>query len=476
MSLGVRVCVADLTEAELERVIESESGNARTIGLKLAGGVDAEVLVSSLSGPLRSWMTFHIGSSSRNLSWEQFLRHVQTVLQNLRAIGCESFECLTGDLLATSRIVAFRASLAEAVSERKGRPRTEAALSHDANLLYQVEESRKRNPATDFKPWPGAVIITTDTFLDLTYRDVSGSDAVFPVAASAAQLATVVSESVEPATAELLVETASREILSGGLLQRAARIPTEAAIELANALSGGSASDPTDVQLTLDELLRDEAGLSGSETQIRNAVNAAITRRALWTNRALEEHRTRTRGYEEAAEIRVQVSTETEANLTTQNHSLTELVQRSGATNEQLLAELRAKSEEVLSAEERTKQQLRRVGVGAVPTLLCVAIGTYIFLRPSHWAAKLLFLASAAYLLFEVAMYVSDHNARARDLIRGILSLTVGSIIGVFGPVLLAPADAKPSRPDPKTAPSTKPNQVRPKPKTASSLKPAAKP
>ena len=160
------------------------------------------------------------------------------------------------------------------------------------------EVERTANPATDDKPWPGAVIVATDTHLDDTYRD--GEDHGFPVAVSVAQLATIVSESAAPGEAEEMIKSATTELMSGALLRRAARLPTEAAVALIDGI-GAHGAEPVDVQLTLDEVLLHEDALAGSRTQINGAIRQALATRAAANRAVLSEHRQRSDRHEKHA-------------------------------------------------------------------------------------------------------------------------------------------------------------------------------
>jgi hypothetical protein len=303
----------------------------------------------------------------------------------------------------------------EALEEQLGvtnSTRSEHVLERDANTMAAVWRRRAR-PSRGGR-WPGGWVITRDRAMTPAYLHAQTRDKV-PLTLTGGQWATLLSISAPPIEIEGLARVAAEQFVDEAAWVLPVRYPANIALDLARQLSpqhGGSNTDLRMAQMTLDEALE-----APDSSQIAAAVLSARTRRV--NNLAQAEKERWLEG----------VSREKERATGAQLQALEEANARLAA--EQDAERLSTQNAQLTDALSWREEQMKRITVSAVVTVLCLGWLAGALVTGSTGSRV---VASVGLLVVSYAMYrwCTDRDARVWPIVIGVLVDGVGLVSGLL--------------------------------------------
>ena len=258
---GVRVIVMQRTIEELGKALSTRNEEAQAIEESLQRReIEVQHLRMVISDQvLQMWLSSEPEGLAGWLTWEEFCAKCQRTIGTVKAHG--GAISLTEHRYHDDSQSKFENALRERLSERGG-GRGYWQIGHDAEMLVNLRAFRLKNPANQTKIWPGAIIVSPDTYLSDSYRTGPASEThEFPAAITVGQWATILAKCSDPATAELLAEALSREVSARAVLSRAVAVPIETAVQIARSLRNTPVSEVAlgAMNISVEDILRSES-------------------------------------------------------------------------------------------------------------------------------------------------------------------------------------------------------------------------
>ncbi len=301
---GVRVVVAEQTQAELNRVIAARVKEAQLAEADLAERViEPEHLRASVrDGVLELWLSCEPTGSDQWLSWSEFVARMAQVPRTVEAIGGEVGLDIEGLDLVDRR--PFESAIRSSLDQR-GAGRGDAALEHDADLLRLLHAARSVNPPSAKKVWPGAIVLSSDSHLVGSYRAAVGveSETIQP-SMTIGQWGALLAKCCPPEDVEELAAAVGADVNFRSTLTRGVAVPIETAIEIARSLKGVDVSAVAleSIQLSLDDLIASQPDLAASADGAASLAGLVLAKRHSALERVASEQREATRMASERAE------------------------------------------------------------------------------------------------------------------------------------------------------------------------------
>lgn len=362
---GVRVVVAEQTQAELDRVIAARETEALLAEADLVKGVlEPEHLRASVrDGVLDLWLSCEPNGSDGWLSWAEFTARMMQVPSTVQAIGGEiSFDIEGLDLIDRRP---FESAIRTSLDER-GSGRGDAALEHDADLLRLIHAARCANPPSSQKVWPGAIALSSDSHLVGSYRAAVGTepDSIQP-SMTIGQWGALLAKCCPPADVEELASAVGADVNFRSTLTRGVAVPIETAIEIARSLKGvdASAAALETIQLSLDDIIASQPDLAASAEGASSLAGLVLAKRHSALERVASEQREATRTASERAEKHRLVK---EAELRTTADVAARENRRLQERSERAEEGERRASTQLESERAENAKRLRRLSVAAV--------------------------------------------------------------------------------------------------------------
>ncbi len=426
---GITVVVHEETWQELERVLDNVPDESiRRVGIELSNGAPPMALerLAFTDDTHRMWLG-RVDGSGGVRTWQEFRTEAIQLRTTLRAIGVVERTVSIPTVLEAARHIEFTKALRQEL-ERRGRDRSEEAINHDACLLVDLARVRETRQ-DDNRPgqWPGALIITPDTFLNSTYRSANGPHGDYPVAVEAGQWTSLISTFADPASAEQIAELVSRNLSYETFLSRSVRLPREAALSLVRGLSGGSLSvtQLEDVQLTLDDLLATQPDVL-DPAKAEKATSDVLALRAARMNEANKTHRLASRQEADrsarALEVQARVAAGIEARLAESTAD--------GATLQQRLADTEAANDLLTDQAKQQETYARRWPPILATAVVLVLLGCVVMFF-GHPLAGVGLLAAGFWFGLEGHAWAEAPNSGIRHLFRALLPLCL-TIYDIF--------------------------------------------
>ena len=290
----VRIIVLERTIEELRKVLSAREHEATSIEEILERHeVEVQHLHASLSDQvLQLWLSSEPEGLADWLPWSTFCTRCERTISTVQALGGEVGA--TADLFDDVSQLDFEKALKRCLDERGG-GRGDWHIAHDAEMLVHLRAFRSTNPANEVKIWPGATIVSPDTYLADSYRTGHpvSSDG-FPAAITVGQWAAILARCCDPVAAESLAEALSSEVSAKAALNRSVTVPLETAIEIARSLKSTSISDVelTAINMSVDDILESEApGEPMSSSMVQELAAKVLAQRHRRLERATREHR-----------------------------------------------------------------------------------------------------------------------------------------------------------------------------------------
>ena len=258
---GVRVIVMQRTIDELSKALSTRNEEAQGIEESLQRReIEVQHLRMSISDQVfQMWLSSEPEGLADWLTWEKYCAKCQRMIATVKAHGGEIGFTENDDHHDNQS--KFENALAERLSERGG-GRGSWQIGHDAEMLVNLRAFRLKNPANQSKIWPGAIIISPDTYLSDSYRAGPASKThEFPASITVGQWATILAKCSDPATAEVLAEALSRQVSARAVLSRAVTIPVETAVQIARSLRNTPVSEVAlgAMNISVEDILRSES-------------------------------------------------------------------------------------------------------------------------------------------------------------------------------------------------------------------------
>ncbi len=362
---GVRVVVAEQTQAELNRVIAARETEALLAEADLTKRVvEPEHLRASVrDGVLELWLSCEPTGSDHWLSWSEFTAQMARVPLTVQAIGGEIGFDVEG--LDSIDRRPFQSAIRDSLDQR-GAGRGDAALDHDADLLRLLHAARCANPPSAEKVWPGAIALSSDSHLVGSYRAAVGAetDTIQP-SMTIGQWGALLAKCCPPADVEELASAVGTDVNVRSTLTRGVAVPIETAIEIARSLKGVDASAVAleSIQLSLDDIVASQPDLAASADGASSLAGLVLAKRHSALERVASEQREAARTASERAEKHRLVK---EAELRTTADGATRESQRLLERSERAEEGERRASTQLEAERAENSKRLRRFSVAAL--------------------------------------------------------------------------------------------------------------
>ena len=290
----VRVVVLERTIEELQRVLFAREYEATSIeDILERHEVEVQHLRASLNDQvLQLWLSSGPEGLADWLPWSTFCTRCERTISTVQALGGEVG--VTTDQFDDVSQLDFEKALKRCLDERGG-GRGDWHIAHDAEMLVNLKAFRSSNPTNEAKIWPGATIVSPDTYLVDSYRTGRfASQDGFPAAITMGQWAAILARCCDPVAAESLAEALSCEVSAKAALNRSVTVPLETAIEIARSLKSTSISDValTVINMSVDDILESEAPSEPISSPMAQELAAKVlAQRHRRLERATQEHR-----------------------------------------------------------------------------------------------------------------------------------------------------------------------------------------
>jgi len=189
----------------------------------------------------------------------------------------------------------FERALRDEIRSRGSRPRKPAATRRDAETMAMAHRARQRKGHLRAF-FPGAWLITPDSHIGPAYKQLTRDEmslTLTPVAWLG-----IITNCAPPVEAEALARAAAAPLFSDEtFLTIAGRFPVKTAVKLAQTLgpgAGGSILDVRMAQVSLDDVLRNDASMEDGANELTSRIVAEVMRkRTERLNLGYEEAETR---------------------------------------------------------------------------------------------------------------------------------------------------------------------------------------
>ena len=313
---GVRVITMQRTIDELNKALATRNAEAQAIEESLQRReIEVQHLRVSISDQvLQMWLSSEPEGLADWLTWEEFCAKCQRTIGTVKAHGGKI--ALTEHRNHDDSQSKFENALKQRLSERGG-GRGDWQIGHDAEMLVNLQAFRLKNPANQTKIWPGAIIVSPDTYLSDSYRTGPASKThEFPATITVGQWAAILAKCSDPVTAELLAEALSREVSARALLSRAVTVPLETAVQIARSLRNTPVSEVAlgAMNISVEDILMSESvdDRESTVTAQELAVRVLAQRHAQLERVAQEQRNAAGLERQEAEKHRVRLETRTE--------------------------------------------------------------------------------------------------------------------------------------------------------------------
>ena len=368
---GVSVVVLNRTIKELKSVLITREHEAQSIE-EILGRREVEVqhLRASLSDQvLQLWLSSEPEGLADWLPWSSFCTACARTITTIQALGGEVG--VTPDRYDNEKQSGFEKALKRCLDERGG-GRGEPQIEHDAEMLVHLARLRSINPAHQTKIWPGATIISPDTYLAGSFRigNSTKSDE-FPAAITMGQWAAILGRCSDPVAAERLAEALTSEVSASAALNRSITVPLETAIQIARSLKNTSISDVElrGIRMSVDDILALEPpGDQVSSARAQELAASVLARRHRQLERVTQEQRSAAiLEQQEAEKHRIR----REAQMEEREHALRRESERERERAALIETENLQLKEQITDQRVESRSQNQRVFIS---TLMCLGV------------------------------------------------------------------------------------------------------
>lgn len=195
-------------------------------------------------------------------SWGEFRHTCERLPKLLETLGLQVRQ--HGNDREADRVELCRAAL-QASLDARGGGRGEEAVERDSHTMAMAWRRRRRTRhSTGYagRFWPGAMVVTTDTYMNAAYTSVDYEDQV-PLAITPSQWFGLVTACADAADVEALASSATTLMAVESMLRVASGFPAPVAVEIATALGPGAGGSDTDLRtaMTMSEAFASQPDL-----------------------------------------------------------------------------------------------------------------------------------------------------------------------------------------------------------------------